>query len=164
MKASKTYATEDFMAMVRANERIIYKICTFYLSADYSLNDLYQDVIYNLWKAWPRFREECSVGTWVYRITLNTCISELRKLKSRPATVTVADLPEAFALPEDTTGDVREMYRLIYRLSRLERSLILLWLDEKSYQEIADITGLTAGNVGVKLKRIKEKLARMSDQ
>jgi RNA polymerase sigma-70 factor (ECF subfamily) len=83
MKASQTEETEKFMLTVRSNERIIYKICTFYVSTEYLLNDLYQEVICNLWKAWPRFRNECVTSTWVYRITLNTCISGLRKLRSR---------------------------------------------------------------------------------
>jgi RNA polymerase sigma-70 factor (ECF subfamily) len=66
--------------------------------------------------------------------------------------------------PNGLTDEIREMYRLIYSLPQLERSMILLWLDEKSYQEIADITGLTVGHVGIKIKRIKEKLVQMSNQ
>jgi RNA polymerase sigma-70 factor (ECF subfamily) len=164
MKISKTEKTEKFMSIVRANERIIYKICTFYVSPEYSLNDLYQEVICNLWEAWPRFRNECTMSTWIYRITLNTCISGLRKLKSRPSSVAIHDAPDIFVEPDDLTDDIREMYRLIYRLPPLERSLILFWLDEKSYREIADITGLTVGHVGIKIKRIKEKLVQMSNQ
>jgi RNA polymerase sigma-70 factor (ECF subfamily) len=152
------------MTIVRSNERVIYKICTCYVSAEYALKDLYQDVICNLWEAWPRFRNECTVSTWIYRITLNTCISGLRKRQSRPLSVAICDLPDFFIQPDDLTDDIREMYRLIYRLSQSERTLILLWLDERSYHEIADITGLTVSNVGVRIKRIKEKLVQMSNQ
>ncbi|MDR0699756.1 MAG: sigma-70 family RNA polymerase sigma factor [Tannerella sp.] len=164
MKASKTEETEKFMSTVRSNERVIYKICTFYVSPEYPLNDLYQEVICNLWEAWPRFRNECATSTWIYRITLNTCISGLRKLKSRPSSVPIHDVPDTLLEPDDMTDDIREMYRLIYRLPPLERSLILFWLDEKSYQEIADITGLTVSHVGIKIKRTKEKLVQMSNQ
>jgi RNA polymerase sigma-70 factor (ECF subfamily) len=164
MKASKADGTDRFMSIIRANERIIYKICTFYISAEYPLDDLYQEVMCNLWEAWPRFRNECAVSTWVYRITLNTCISGLRKLRSRPSSVAIHELSDIFVQPDDPSDDIRELYRLIYSLSLGERSLILLWLDEKSYQEIAEITGLTVSNVGVKIKRIREKLVQMSNQ
>ena len=141
---------KEFIALVEEYKQVIYKVCYIYASDPENLNDLYQEVVINLWKAFPRFRGECKASTWVYRIGLNTCISFFRKSKSKPE-------------EEDKTTQLHELYRMINRLGRLERALILLWLEEKSYQEMADITGLSRNNVAVKLNRIKEKLRIMSN-
>jgi len=153
-----------FIEMVKQNERVIYKVCSFYASNDDPLSDLYQDVVCNLWTAYPKFRGACSISTWIYRIALNTCISNFRKKKRSPQRIDLSGLQDAFIQPDDLTAEIREMYRLIRQLKNLERAIILLYLEEKSYQEIADITGLSLSNVAVKLKRVKEKLVKMSNQ
>ena len=152
-----------FIELVRENERLIYKVCSIYVSDEFPIADLYQEVVYNLWKGFPKFRNECSVSTWMYRIALNTCITGMRKELRRPQHVSILDFKENLIEPESMDGNIREMYRLIYQLKTLERAIILLYLEEKSYREIADITGLTLNNVAIKLKRIKEKLKKMSN-
>lgn len=150
-----------FIELIQQNERLIYKVCSVYVSDEFSITDLYQEVVYNLWKGFPKFRNECTLSTWMYRIALNTCITGMRKELKRPRHVANLHLAEHLVEPESMEGNIREMYRLIYQLKNLERAIILLWLEEKSYQEIADITGLTINNVAIKLKRIKEKLKKM---
>ncbi|MBK5719363.1 sigma-70 family RNA polymerase sigma factor [Dysgonomonas sp. Marseille-P4677] len=152
-----------FVDMIRSNERIIYKVCSFYVSDELLMSDLYQEVVCNLWSAYPRFRNESSVSTWIYRISLNTCISGLRKDMLRPKGISVSLLQNSLAESENTNERIKEMYRLIHQLKSIERAIILLWLEEKSYQEIADITGLSVSNVATKLKRSKEKLKQMSN-
>ena len=152
-----------FIELVRENERLIYKVCSVYVSYEFPMADLYQEVIYNLWKGFSKFRNECSISTWMYRIALNTCITGMRKELRRPKHVPILELNEVLIEPESMAENIREMYRLIHQLKTLERAIILLWLEEKSYQEIADITGLTVNNVAIKLKRIKEKLKKMSE-
>lgn len=152
-----------FIALVEEHKRIIYKVCYVYATDKENLNDLYQEVVINLWKAYPRFRGECTASTWVYRIGLNTCISFFRKSKSRPEVVPITVDLEAFADEEDKTASLRELYRMINSLGQLERALILLWLEERSYQEIADIIGISKNNVAVRLNRIREKLRAMSN-
>jgi RNA polymerase sigma-70 factor (ECF subfamily) len=154
---------ENFIRMIRENERIIYKVCSFYVSEELPLEDLYQDIVLNLWKAFPNFRNKSSYSTYVYRVALNTCISGMRSMKSRGQRVSLDFLDEQVFESVNKEENVRELYRLIRRLRKLERSLILLWLEEKSYQEIAEITGLSLSNVATKLKRIKEKLIKMSN-
>lgn len=147
------------MAVVRQNERIIYKVVSFYADIDQSVSDLYQEVVLNLWKAYPSFRGESKVSTWIYRISLNTCITFFRRSKrSISYTDLVIDVSD---IPEDD-DNIKELYRLINRLGKIEKALVLLYLDEKSYKEIADITGLTVTNVATKLNRIKDKLKKMS--
>lgn len=108
--------------------------------------------------------QSVKASTWVYRIGLNTCISFFRKSKSRPEVVPISVDLEAVAEEEDKTAQLHELYRMINCLGRLERALILLWLEERSYQEMADITGISRNNVAVKLNRIKEKLKQMSNE
>lgn len=152
-----------FIALVEEHKRIIYKVCYVYATDKENLNDLYQEVVINLWNAYPRFRGECAASTWIYRIGLNTCISFFRKSKSRPEVVPITVDLEAFADEEDKTASLRELYRMINSLGQLERALILLWLEERSYQEIADIIGISKNNVAVRLNRIREKLKTMSN-
>ena len=156
-------AEKAFIELISENERLIYKVCSIYVSDEFPIADLYQEVVYNLWKGFSKFRNECSVSTWMYRIALNTCITGMRKELRSPKHVSILDFKENLIEPESMDGNIREMYKLIYQLKTLERAIILLFLEEKSYQEIADITGLTLNNVAIKLKRIKEKLKKMSN-
>ena len=151
-----------FIELIQQNERLIYKVCSVYTSEEIPIADLFQEVVYNLWKGYSKFRNECSISTWMYRIALNTCISGLRKEGKRPAHISINQLAEQLVEPETFDENIKEMYRLIRQLKTLERAIVLLYLEEKSYQEIADITGLTVSNVAVKLSRIKEKLRTMS--
>jgi RNA polymerase sigma-70 factor (ECF subfamily) len=155
---------DHFIKMVQTNERIIYKVCSFYVSERLTIEDLYQESVLNLWKSWPKFRNESSHSTWMYKIVLNTCISGMRRENKYQRNVPLSFSVEPAADCENSEEDIKELYRLIYRLKNLERAIILLYLEEKSYQEIADITGLTLSNVATKLKRIKMKLKEMSNQ
>ena len=153
-----------FVEVIKQYERIIYKVCSFYASPELPIADLYQEVVCNLWAGFPKFRDECSVSTWIYRVSLNTCISDMRKEVRRPKNDLIAtNLAEALIAPENMSENIQEMYRLINQLQTMEKIIVLLYLEEKSYQEIADITGLTVSNVATKLKRAKEKLKKLSN-
>lgn len=154
---------QAFIAMIREYERVIYKVCYLYTTPNATLADLYQEVVLNLWKAFPKFRRECKLSTWVYRIALNTCISFLRKEKNLPEIVTLTQEIDRMEEDDETQAMLRRLYSLINRLGQLEKSIILLYLEEKSYEEIAEITGLTHTNVATKLSRIKEKMRKMKD-
>ncbi|WP_244893472.1 RNA polymerase sigma factor [Dysgonomonas macrotermitis] len=149
------------MEMVRLNERIIYKVVSFYADIDQSSSDLYQEVLLNLWKAYPSFRGESKLSTWIYRISLNTCITFFRRSKR---SVTYSALNIDISDTPDDNENIKELYRLINKLDKIEKALVLLYLDEKPYKEIADITGLTVTNVATKLNRIKDKLKKMSNE
>lgn len=150
--------------MIRAYERVIYKVCYLYTTPRTTLNDLYQEVVLNLWKAFPKFRKECKVSTWVYRIALNTCISFLRKEKNVPEFVTLSLENDRIEEDDETEAMLKRLYQMINRLGQLEKSLVLLYLEEKSYEEISEITGLTVTNVATKLSRIKDKLRKMNKE
>ena len=156
---------KEFLTMIEAQKRTIYKVCYIYANDQDDLNDLYQETVLNLWKSFPRYRGDSKLATWVYRIAMNTCITFLRRSNARPQTVAMtANVASMPAEDNETAGQLRELYRLISQLGKLERALILLWLEERSYEEIADILGITKTNVAVKQNRTKEKLKKMSNR
>lgn len=150
-----------FLEMIQQNERIIYKVTSFYADSNHPISDLYQEVVLNLWKAFPSFRGESKYSTWIYRIALNTCVSFYRRRKNNISFVDISmDIPEI----SETNEQIQELYKLINRLGKIERALVLLYLDDKPYKEIAEITGLSITNVATKLSRIKDKLKQMSNE
>ena len=152
-----------FLSLMEQHKQIIYKVCFMYASDDETVNDLFQEVTLNLWKSFSRFRGDSKVTTWVYRIAVNTCISWLRvsgkHIKTVPLTFSMTELLS----DEQEKENLRELYALINRLGKLERALILLWLEERSYEEIAEILDISVSNVGVRINRIKAKLVSMSN-
>lgn len=158
-------AEQEFMQIVKEYERVIYKVCYLYMSPQATLNDMFQEVLLNLWKAYPKFRGDCKISTWIYRIALNTCISFTRKEKNMPEFVTLNDETNVHSMEKDPLNDMlKKLYRLINKLGQMDKSLILLYLEEKSYDEIAEITGLTTTNVATKISRIKDKLKKMKKE
>ena len=153
---------KDFIDLLTEYKALIYKVCFMYASNQEDLNDLYQEVVVNLWCSYPKFRYESKLSTWIYRVALNTCISDLRKTKVLdhvPLSVDIGVYDDCLR-----NDSLKEMYQLICQLDRYERMLVLLWLDENSYDEIASITGSNRNTVAVKLHRIKDKLKKMSNQ
>ncbi len=157
----KQIVEKEFLEMVRQYERIIYKVSSFYTDENNTLEDFYQDIVLNLWKAFPSFRYESSPSTWIYRIALNTCVSFFRRGKSRPVFV---EIPYDVEDDPGNTESIRELYALINRLGNMEKALVLLYLEDRPYKEIAEIMGLTVTNVSTRLGRVKDKLKQMSNQ
>lgn len=162
MMEDKQKTETDFIGLIEQHKRIIYKVCYIYAHTADGLSDLYQEVVVNLWKGYSRFRGDSKASTWVYRIALNTCVSFLRKSKSRPETIPLKVNMDFFDDDERAT-QTTELYELINELLPFDRALILLWLEEKNYEEIAEIIGISKANVAVRLNRIREKLRKMSD-
>lgn len=125
-------------------------------------DDLFQEVVINLWKGFPDFRGESKIQTWMYRISLNTCITFLRKSGKRPITQTLTDEHLEYTESGDMSA-IKELYLLINQLNAFEKAIILLYLEDRSYDEIAQIVGITKINVGVRITRIKEKLTQMTN-
>lgn len=147
--------------MVNRYKDVIFKVCYVYASRE-ELEDYYQEVLIQLWRSLPNFRNESKMSTWIYRISLNTCISYVRKNKK----VNKVSLIDLDFIDNDIEKKyyIDELYLLINRLNKFEKAIILLWLEERDYEEIASIVGISKNNVAVKLNRIKEKLRRMSNQ
>ena len=142
---------------------IITKICYYFSLDTDEFNDLRQEVLYNIWKGWDKFRNDSKLSSWIYRISFNTCISYRRKTKRSREILSidkVIDIP----YEEDVSYIERynEMHSLIQQLKYDDRAIILMWLDEKSYEEISELMGINRNTLAVRLKRIKEKLIKLS--
>ena len=154
----------DFARIVREHKGTIYTVCYMFSKDEEEVADLFQDILVNLWKGFAKFRGDSSIRTWIYRVSLNTCISADRKKKRRGETV---PLDMKINLFDDSAEDMKQVRMLQDRISRLgpfDRAIVLLWLENLSYEEIASIVGITVKNVSVRLFRIKEQLKKMSDE
>ncbi len=148
---------ENFTEAVLAHRSIIYKVCYIYAPKG-MIEDYYQEVLCNLWQNFDQFDGRSKRSTWIYRVALFTCISFIRR--KQPASISLSfDLSSE----EDSTlrEQLDELHSIINRLGHLDRALILLWLEGYSYEEMAEVTGLTQSNVAVKLMRAKNKIKEM---
>ena len=144
---------------------IIIKLCRAYTNSQEDFEDYYQEVCLQIWRSKDNFREESQWSTWVYRISLNVCLTLLKKNKKKGQQFASDVIP--VELTEDSYAfsdeNLNELYRAIRQLSEIDRGVILLYLEEKSYKEIADIMGTNTNNIGVRIKRIKERLKKILD-
>ncbi|MBQ3207358.1 MAG: sigma-70 family RNA polymerase sigma factor [Bacteroidales bacterium] len=154
----------EFARIVREHKGTIYTVCYMFSKDEEEVSDLFQDILVNLWKGFAAFRGNSSTRTWIYRVSLNTCISADRKKKRKGETI---PLTMDINLFDDGEEDIRQIRMLQSRISRLgpfDRAIVLLWLENLSYDEIGAIVGITAKNVSVRLFRIREQLRNMSDE
>ena len=154
----------DFARIVGEHKATIYTVCYMFSKDEDEVADLFQDILVNLWKGFSGFRGDSSARTWIYRVSLNTCISADRKKKRKGDTV---PLDMSINLFDDSAEDMKQVRMLQNRISRLgpfDRAIVLLWLENLSYDEIGAIVGITAKNVSVRLFRIREQLRNMSDE
>lgn len=160
LQRTKQYEFETF---VRKHRRIVGKVCYLYAMDSDDFDDLYQEVLINLWRGFDGFEGRAKVSSWVYRVALNTCISYYRRNRRHTGRLPLTDLLGAADEDSERGGRLRELYALINRLDALEKAVVMLWLDELPYEEIAAITGLTRNNVASKLHRIKLKLREQAN-
>ena len=154
----------EFAQIVKEHKGTIYTVCYMFSKDEAEVSDLFQDILVNLWKGFPKFRGESSAGTWIYRVSLNTCLSAERKKKRKAETIPLTMDINLFEDSDEDTRQVRMLRERIGRLGPFDRAIVLLWLENMSYDEIGSIVGITAKNVSVRLFRIKEQLKKMSDQ
>lgn len=154
----------DFAQVVREHKGTIYTVCYMFSKDEDEVADLFQDILINLWKGFSKFRGDSNIRTWIYRVSLNTCISSDRKKKRRGETVPLDMNINLFDDSQEDTKQIRMLQGRISRLGPFDRAIVLLWLENLSYDEIGAIVGITAKNVSVRLFRIKEQLRNMSDE
>lgn len=152
---------EVFIEQIELNQGILHKVCGMFHDNIQDKEDLYQEIIIQLWKSWTKFRGNSKLSTWMYRVALNTAISMSvnSKKHTKARSLSPHDLKYADESSSDVSNeDINALYRAISTLSKIEKAVILLYLEEKTYEEIAEITGLSKSNVGVRILRIKKKL------
>ena len=151
-----------FTQMIKEHKSTIYTVCFMFSKDSDEVNDLFQEVLINLWQGFASFEGKSKIGTWIWRVSFNTCISQERK-KKRTATIPLTMGIDLFNDKDDDTKQVKMLYDRIHRLKPFDRAIILLWLEGMPYDEIAAIVGITSKNVSVRLYRIKEELKQMSN-
>ena len=159
------HSQKEFVEIIQENEGLIYKVTKVYTNSKEDAQDLYQEIVYQLWKSFPSFRNESKISTWMYRIALNTSIAYLNKEKTKRNYVSIDEL---LLHKTDTTDTLKEeqleiLYTQVRKLNTIEKGIILLYLEGKTYDEIAGITGFTATNIGTRLGRIKQKIISQID-
>lgn len=149
-----------FDKVLENHRGIIRKISMLYTNNREDQEDLFQDICFQICKSYRTFRDESQFSTWLYRVALNTAISQVRKkARKTPAETFYENIHYASTGTEDSDDQVQQLFRAISVLNKIDKALILLWLEEKSYDEIAEILGITKSNVSVKLVRIKKVLS-----
>ena len=149
--------------MIREHKNTIYTVCFMFSKDSDEVNDLFQEVLINLWKGFESFEGKSKIDTWIWKVSFNTCIDQERK-KKRNSSIPLSMGIDLFNDKDDDTRQVKMLYDRIHRLKPFDRAIVLLWLENMSYEEIAAIVGITPKNVGVRLYRIKEELKQMSNQ
>ena len=151
-----------FTELIRENKGIIFKICNAYCPGRDDRDDLAQEIIYNLWKSFPGYKAEFKFSTWMYRIALNVAISFYRKEQNKKRRITYSE--NLLVFEEDSSANTEEeknlrlLLKFIGELKEIDKSIMLLYLGNKPYREIAEITGISESNVATKINRIKDKL------
>ena len=148
-----------FEKIIEKHKGLISKICFYYSSSVQEYEDLVQDTYINIWRGLESFRTESKESTWIYRVCLNTCISNWRKNAKYKDAITLDSVAETSEYIDTEKENIENLHFLISLLSPGEKALIMLWLDEKSYDEIAELTGFNRNTVATKLRRIREKLS-----
>ena len=151
---------ELFIKSIQESEGFIYKIASVYTNNVEDRNDLVQEIIYQLWKSFDTFKQKSTLSTWIYRVALNVALYQLKQSKKRVFTIPINE--QALNIHESDNTENDEKWKVfkqqIDSLNLLDKAIVMLYLDSKSYDEIAEIIGISKTNVGTKLLRIKEKL------
>ena len=158
-----TTIERQFAQTVREHKSTIYTVCYMFSKDADEVGDLFQEVLVNLWKGFEGFERRSDIKTWIYRVALNTCISLDRKKRRRSAEVRLTMDINLFEDRDEDTRQVDLLHKRISKLQPFDRAIVLLWLENLSYEEIGQIVGITAKNVSVRLFRIREQLKQMSN-
>ena len=156
---------DEFVQLVRENDARLRKICRVYADGAEAQRDLYQDILVELWRSFSSFEGDAEPSTWLYRVALNTALSHDRSKVVRDEATLDTDHPvwtDGVSRPDerlDRDEKLDRLYVAIDRLDDVDKALVMMYLDEKSYREMADVLGLSESHVGVKLHRVKNKLA-----
>lgn len=153
----------DINQLIQEYHPMIYKICRVY-SDEYDFDDLYQEISINLWKGLKRYEGKSKLSTWAYRVALNTALTYQRNNSKHRNKTPLSESMVAASSSDEAAEKERRVQRLfdaVRQLEKVDRSVMLLYLEEKKYDEIAEITGLSASNVGVKISRAKKQLRKL---
>ncbi len=154
----------SFVTNLEQNQNIVHKVCRIYTNDPDSHNDLFQEITIQLWKAYPKFRGDAKFSTWMYRVALNTAITLYRKSKRSLSTTDIESINfkiKAEEYDDEVEQQLKLMYSAVKQLNDIEKALVFLYLEDKSYKEIAETMGISEVNARVKMNRVKTKLKKI---
>lgn len=151
---------EKFLEILTNYQGILHKVNLIYFKGKSDREDNLQEIIYQLWKSYPTLKNMDSIGSWIYAVSINTSISRIKKESRIEYRDKLSDMPDSSNIVETITANesLRMLLKAIYNLNEIDKSIMLLYLEEKSYEEIAEIIGISRSNVGVRINRAKELL------
>ena len=150
----------EFLNILENYQGILHKVSLIYFKNKDDREDNIQEIIYQLWKSFPNLKNRNSLGSWIYSVSINTSISRLKKETKIKFQKNIPEIPDSSNFLNDITTNesVKQLLNAIYNLNEVDKSLMLLYLEEKSYKEISEIIGISVSNVGVRINRAKELL------
>ena len=154
---------KEFARLINDHQALIHKVCRIYAYSVADRQDLFQEIVINLWKAYPKFKGLSQFSTWMYRVAINTSITILRRQKDFITSFEPDQLPSEIT-EENDAGEEQwhELNQAITQLNEIEKSIVMLYMEDCSYEEMEDILGITQGNLRVKMSRIKDKLRQLT--
>lgn len=153
-----------FEKEIKLHELLIHKVCRIYAYTAADRQDLFQEIVIQLWKAYPKFKGQSKFSTWLYRVAINTAITGLRKKKGFIQYHEPDKLPMNISDSHNSNEEeqLQQLYAAVEKLNEIEKAIVMLYLEDKTYEEMEDILGITSGNLRVKMNRIKEKLRQLT--
>ncbi|HUR12152.1 MAG TPA: sigma-70 family RNA polymerase sigma factor, partial [Flavitalea sp.] len=153
-----------FIELVNQHKGLIYKVCNIYCPYENERQDLYQEIIVQLWKSYPGFKGESRFSTWLYRIALNTAIGNFRKKRIPVVHVDPSQFnpAEEIDLPGERVEQLEKLQHAISQLTEIEKGIVMMFLEERTYEEMEEVFGISQSTLRVKMTRIKEKLKKLT--
>jgi RNA polymerase sigma-70 factor (ECF subfamily) len=161
----KSKKEREFLRLISEHEGLIHKICHVYAADRLSKQDLFQEIVIQLWKSFENFRNESKISTWMYRVALNTALTEKRRSKTKASIIFPGLLDEDKVEGNDSSShqeNINLLYGAIAKLTEVEKAIVMLYLDDSSYEEMEEVLGISQGTLRVKMNRIKEKLRQIT--
>lgn len=158
---------QEFLELVNRYQPVLHRVCRMYATSADDRRDLFQEMLYQLWRSYALFQGRASFTTWLYRVALNTAISAIRKERKKPEHVPLDEETAPRQAPNDPLDEaerIERLHRAIEKLSPVDRALVMLYLEDLSYREMAEILGLSETHLGVKLNRIRAKLQNLAKE
>lgn len=153
----------EFLEILSNYQGILYKVSLVYFKSKTDREDNFQEIVYQLWKSYPKLLNKNSIGSWIYAVAINTSISRIKKERRIEYRENVPELPDNSNILDDITKNesLRLLINAIYSLDEIDKSIMLMYLEEKNYDDIAEIIGISKSNVGVRINRAKKILNRI---
>lgn len=158
-------AEKEFEQRISENELLLYKVCRMYAYTEVDRQDLFQEIVIQLWKTFEKFRGESKFSTWMYRVAINTAISGLRRKKDFISSYEPSELPVNISddhSAQQAEENLQQLYKAIEQLNDVEKAIVMLYMEDKPYEEMEEILGITQGTLRVKMSRIKDKLRELT--